>query len=115
VSVATAHFEALGYDVEDVGDYRSYDLHATRADESLYVEVKGTTTNGSEVTLTRNEVALHKRAHPFNALAIVRAVRLTQAGNDDVVASGGELLVTTPWALDEGRLTPLVYSYSTGI
>jgi hypothetical protein len=114
VSVATAHFESLGYVVEDVGDYESYDLHATRADEVLVVEVKGTTTDGSDIVLTRNEVALHNRAYPLNALAIVRSILLTRAESDEAIPSGGELSVVMPWALDEDRLTPLAYSYSTG-
>ncbi|MDV6979101.1 protein NO VEIN domain-containing protein [Mycobacterium intracellulare] len=115
MSVATAHFESLGYAVEDVGDYESYDLYATRADEVLVIEVKGTTTDGSDIVLTRNEVALHKRTYPLNALTIVRAILLTRTESDEVIPSGGELTVVMPWALDEDRLTPLAYSYSTGV
>lgn len=114
VSVATAHFELLGYAVEDIGDYESYDLHAMRADEVIVVEVKGTTTDGSDIVLTRNEVALHKRAYPLNALAIVRAIVLTRTESDEAIPSGGELSVVMPWALGEDRLTPLAYTYSTG-
>lgn len=40
----------------------SFDLLATRGDERLYVEVKGTSTSGEQVILTKNEVA-HARAN----------------------------------------------------
>jgi hypothetical protein len=115
VSVAVAHFESKGYSVEDVGDYESYDLHATRASEVLMVEVKGTTTDGSAVVLTRNEVELHKTAYPSNALAIVRRIHLTRAEGKDAVPTGGELILRMPWELDDDQLTPIAFSYSTGL
>src|SRR5262249_29632608 len=51
---AARHFRAEGFHVEELG--KPYDLHCTRGHEVLYVEVKGTTTNGEEVLLTPNEV-----------------------------------------------------------
>ena len=76
VAVATAHLVGLGYKVTDVGSTQSFDLDARRGLDRLKVEVKGTTSSGSHVILTRAEVALHKTAYPNNALAIVHSIEL---------------------------------------
>jgi hypothetical protein len=41
MTVVAAHFDALGYDVEDVSRQASYDLRATRGTDAVRVEVKG--------------------------------------------------------------------------
>ena len=47
-----------GYEVHDRSKNRSFDLECTRSGERLLVEVKGTTTSGDQVLLTKNEVKL---------------------------------------------------------
>lgn len=108
--LAEDHFLASGYDVKDVSRNSSYDLHCTRADELLHVEVKGTTGGGDTFFLTRNEVELAKR-YPLNAaLFFVRNIRLrrTDAGP---IAEGGEPLVLNPWKIHEGALIPVQYEF----
>ncbi|OBJ53405.1 hypothetical protein A9W95_18255 [Mycobacterium sp. 1423905.2] len=86
------HFEKkLGFTTEDVGATLSYDVHATKRRKVVKVEVKGTTTDGAAVVLTRNEVNLHRLEYPNNALAVVRNITLNRSG-DRPVASGGELV-----------------------
>lgn len=114
IRVATEHLEALGYRVDDVGAYESYDLACHRDEERLYVEVKGTTSHGEAVILTKNEVELHRAAHPANALAIVRRIGLDRSV-EPLEAFGGELVLTMPWKIDDEALTPLSYQYSTGL
>lgn len=115
VQVTREHFEKnLGYVTEDVGKTRSYDVHATKGDDVVKVEVKGTTTNGAQVVLTRNEVNLHRAVHPNNALAVVRNIALDR-NDDQPVATGGELKLVMPWEIDEGGLVPIAYDYRTGI
>ena len=115
VLVTREHFESeLGYETEDVGARLSYDVHATKGREIVKVEVKGTTTDGSAVVLTRNEVNLHRVEHPNNALAVVRSITLDRSG-DRPIANGGELVLIMPWEIDEGGLTPIAYDYRTGI
>ena len=115
VLVTREHFEnELGYETEDVGTYESYDVRATKGQEVVKVEVKGTTTDGAEVVLTRNEVELHRVEHPNNALAVVRNITLDRSG-DQPVATGGELVLVMPWEIDEGGLIPIAYDYRTGI
>ncbi|WP_418063826.1 MrcB family domain-containing protein [Pimelobacter simplex] len=113
VSVATRHLESMGFHVTDVGATESFDLDATSAASHLKVEVKGTTSDGSEVLLTRNEVLLHAREYPNNALAIVHSIQLHH--HDDQAspsATGGHLIFESPWQLDPERLTPIAYRYS---
>jgi hypothetical protein len=115
VLVTREHFEnELGYETEDVGAYESYDVRASKGQEVVRVEVKGTTTDGAEVVLTRNEVKLHRADYPNNALAVVRNITLDRSG-DQPIATGGELVLVMPWKIDEGGLIPIAYYYRTGI
>ena len=50
------HFENMGWDVRDTHIGNPYDAVATHRREVLYLEAKGTTTNGDSVIVTRNEV-----------------------------------------------------------
>ncbi|CCH34796.1 DUF3578 domain-containing protein [Actinosynnema sp. NPDC047251] len=112
VKVVIEHLRAEGYQVKDVGARESYDLDATRADEHLFVEVKGTTSRwgpDSEVILTRNEVDLHLREYPNTMLAVVHSIALKRG--DEPAASGGTLHVVHPWRVVEENLTPLTYRY----
>lgn len=116
VQVVTEHFTSeLGYAVQDVGKKQSYDLHATKGGGVVKVEVKGTTSNGSEIVLTRNEVELHKNDYPANALAIVRGIKLEKHKDTPLTAIGGELVLQMPWVVDDERLAPIAYRYSTDL
>ena len=111
VQLTREHFEnELGYATEDVGATQSYDVHATKGAEVVKIEVKGTTTGGEAVVLTRNEVKLHLDEHPNNAFALVRNIVLERNAVQPV-ATGGELTVSMPWRLDINRLEPIAYTY----
>ena len=125
VLVTREHFKnELGYKTEDVGATLSYDVRATKGHEVVKIEVKGTTTDGAAVVLTRNEVNLHRRAaevrragqveYSNNALAVVRNITLDRTG-DGPVASGGKLELFMPWDIDEEGLSAIAYDYRTGI
>ncbi|SDG78219.1 protein of unknown function [Lentzea fradiae] len=116
VDVATEHLKSEGYRVKDVGATKSYDLDAKRAEEHLYVEVKGTTTTWteeSEIVLTKNEVDLHLEKYPANALMIVSGIVLDRTVSPPT-ASGGELRVIRPWQVNVPALTPISYRYLVG-
>lgn len=51
------HFEYRGWTVTDTHLGRPYDAVATRSNKTMYLEAKGTTTDGATVIVTRNEVA----------------------------------------------------------
>ncbi|MFD5825513.1 MrcB family domain-containing protein [Lentzea sp. NPDC060358] len=116
VAVATAHLREQGYRVKDVGAKESYDLDARRAEEHLFVEVKGTTTtwsDDSEIILTKNEVDLHLREYPNTMLMVVSSIVLDRSVTPPA-ASGGELKVIHPWKVEEPNLTPVSYRYLVG-
>lgn len=111
VPVATQHLTAAGWKVKDVGATESYDLDCRRGDERLYVEVKGTTSPGATVILTRNEVAFHREMHPNNALIVVSLIALDRTTLPPS-ASGGRLLKVSPWAIDDEDLAAIAFTYS---
>lgn len=111
VDVVTKHYLSQGWQVEDTGATESYDLVATRVGEQLIIEVKGTTSTGEYVILTRNEVRVNRAMHPNNALAIVSEIELTRG--EEPFAAGGRLNITSPWEINDGSLEPIQFVYST--
>ena len=107
---ASAHFEAHGWNVDNVATRFCYDLTCRRGGVELHVEVKGTTTAGAAVELTRNEVE-HARTYPYVALFIVTDVVVRQIAQGKPVASGGRDILHHPWRIDDGTLWPSRYDY----
>nr|WP_264002285.1 DUF3883 domain-containing protein [Mycolicibacterium sediminis] len=60
VHLVCRYFAAQHYVTTDVGATESYDVRAVRAGQVIKIEVKGTTSDGSEIILTYNEVELHE-------------------------------------------------------
>ena len=109
---AARHYRECGWEVEDVSSRRGlgYDLRCTRNGEELHVEVKGVSTDGSEVNLTRNEAA-HAREYRRPVLFVVSGIEVSYADDGSPVARGGQARILDPWRLDDGELTALAYSY----
>ncbi|MFE1399232.1 MrcB family domain-containing protein [Nocardiopsis dassonvillei] len=114
VGMATAYFEAQGWSVKDVGATESYDLLLKRGDERLHVEVKGTTSEGAQVILTRAEVDKQRELAPENALVVVHSIHLDRSVSPPT-ASGGVLHCTSPWEIEEEDLTVVSYIYRSGV
>jgi hypothetical protein len=111
VRQAILYFKAQGWEsVEDVGDTKSFDLACKSGEEFLYVEVKGTTSHGEAIVLTRNEVELHKNEYPKNALFVLHDIVLTKG--DDPAANGGVQKVFQPWEIMDEKLRAIGYDYS---
>lgn len=110
ISVAINHFLSEDFsDVKDVGDQASYDLTMLRNGQIHFVEVKGTTGLGSVILLTRNEVEVHQKYFPHNALVVVSSIHLTRG--EEPVASGGILRVILPWEVEKNLLEPMTFEY----
>lgn len=109
--LAREHLEALGWRVKDVSRGKPYDLHCRRRAEEMVVEVKGTTSPGTQVVLTRNEVALHRTRYPNNALVVVDSIELHRSGGE-TQASGGRLTLISPWQVRPEAPTPIAYQYA---
>lgn len=110
---ASAYYQAQGWVVENVSGQKPYDLHCIRGSKELRVEVKGTTSNGGQILLTRNEV-LHARDHArLVALFIVKNIVLTAANPQaSPEASGGLDVILEPWQIEDTALTALAYTYA---
>jgi hypothetical protein len=107
---AATDFYREDWDVEDVHGTESYDLICRRHGEEKHVEVKGTTTDGTEVILTPNEVR-HAREHPYTALFILSNITIERTVDGTVTAAGGDQQLFDPWPIDDGTLTPLGFPY----
>lgn len=103
-----------GWSVEDTSYGNPYDYLCIKGDERLYVEVKGTTSDGSQVILTRNEVAHHRAHFPATALFVVCLIQLIGAGTDSPSAVGGKVQRYQPWAPSDESLQPISYVYAVG-
>ncbi|MFI7038402.1 MrcB family domain-containing protein [Microbispora rosea] len=114
VRMATDYFEAQGWSVTDVGERESYDLLMTKGAERLHAEVKGTTSTGGEVVLTRAEVETQRSLSPHNALVVVHSIVLDRSTTPPTV-SGGTLRCASPWTIEEDDLTVVSYLYRTGL
>lgn len=111
VELAIDHLKNLGWEkISDVGATKSFDLECKTGDKKLIVEVKGTTSMGDQIVLTRNEVAIHKDLYPGNALIQVTGIKLEKLP-EGPIASGGELSMRHPWIVEDDRLVPVSYMY----
>lgn len=74
--------------------------------------VKGTTSDGTQILLTRNEVAHAKRHYPRVALFILANVQIETSDSAVYEASGGQVSIHEPWCIEESALVPLAYAYT---
>lgn len=107
---AACEFYGKDWEVEDVHGNQSYDLICRHAGEVKHVEVKGTTSGGTEVILTPNEVR-HARAYPSTALFILSNIIIERSEDGTVTATGGDRHVYDPWLIEDGTLMPLGFRY----
>jgi hypothetical protein len=111
MGLATAYFKNLGWRVENVSQRESYDLRCLKDIEELHVEVKGTTSNGSQVLLTPNEVE-HAKLNRLNAvLVVVSHLQVNDMDADEPKVTGGEIKVFQPWLLNDNALKAVGYTY----
>jgi len=81
----------------------SYDFLCSFGGEDLFVEVKGTQSDGTCISLTPNEVA-HAKKYSNSALFIVYGV--TVKDGKRTIVSGGKELFLMPWDINAGKLEP---------
>jgi hypothetical protein len=111
MSLATNYFRELGWNVEDVSQYESFDLRCYRGEDELHVEVKGTTSVGTQVLLTPNEVEHARRYHPDTALFIAINLRVDNAPSDKPTVSGEEFKLIMPWLPIDENLKAVGFTY----
>jgi hypothetical protein len=95
--MAQAWLRAQGYEVKDCSSNMPFDYLATRNNETIKVEVKGTTSDRADaILMTSNEVELHRLECGRTALIIVSGILLSGAGAD-YLTSGGEVEALIGW------------------
>lgn len=104
---AINHYKAQWPVVEDVSAKESFDLRCRNGHVELRVEVKGTTTAGGSILLTRNEVRHAEDSRNSMSLFVVSGILVDSANN----CSGGIPLVIEPWIINRERLAPIAYEY----
>lgn len=110
MKVAEAHLTGRGYSCEVTSAWAPYDIVASNNNEEIIVEVKGTTSSGTHVILTANEVEIHKHRYPDNALYIVHSIELTRETSTNApIASGGVLVMSKPWDISKCEMKSLAY------
>ncbi len=109
---AVKYYMNLGYRVEDKSSTEPYDLLCRLGERSLYVEVKGTTTEGDVVTVTSGEVKNARRRSPNTELFVVSLVRVSKKDSDGhYKCRGGREQIVRPLCPKAADLTPTEYSY----
>ena len=107
MALAEQYFFRTWSSVTDVSAHASFDLLCRRGEDELHVEVKGTTTLGESIVLTKNEVAHSRQASC--ALFLVSEIRLDRTDLANPIASGGKCTLFDPWQIDDHALKPLAY------
>ena len=108
MDAAKQHFRSLGYAVEDHSKDHPYDLRCAGQQGVLYVEVKGTQTNGDGILLTAGEVEFARRHKGEMALFLLHSIDMSQ---DRGAVSNGTKRLIVPWNVDEGGLKPISFEY----
>jgi hypothetical protein len=110
MQLAIDYYTNLGWTVEDVSAFGPFDLSCTKGEDLLHVEVKGTTSEGERVLVTRNEVAHALQEGVATSLYVVAGIQLHQA-NGEVSAYNGRTIEVNPWEIPEESLSPIGYEF----
>jgi hypothetical protein len=106
IALAAEYFVSCKWDLRDVSNYHSFDLECMRGREIIRVEMKGTTSSGEEIVLTKNEVELARQ--PGYALLVVAEIELDRTGAEPV-ARGGISRLYHPWSPREDDLKAISF------
>lgn len=108
MDAAVRYFRDAGYDTKDEHSGHSYDLRCTKGQETLFVEVKGTTTAGDSVMVTSREVEFARKHAPSTALFILHSV----VKDGPKRPAGGRAILVRPWSPSDDSLSPITYTFS---
>ncbi|HEY4210641.1 MAG TPA: DUF3427 domain-containing protein [Steroidobacteraceae bacterium] len=96
MEAAKRHYISLGFDVDDVHKYKSYDLVVTKDGKARRVEVKGTQSAGESVELTRGEVEAARAGPEPTDLFVWCEITITRE-EGVAKASGGAMRLISGW------------------
>ena len=104
MDLAFRHYATLWQDVLDVSATEPFDLLCREGDRELRVEVKGTTSLGLSVLLTRNEVRHAQENNGRVALFVVSDIVANLSG-----CTGGSIHILEPWDIQDDELEPVAF------
>lgn len=114
MTMAEEWLRAQGYAPTNTAALRPYDFEASRGEEKIYVEVKGTTSDRADaIAMTHSEVDLHRREKGRTALILVTGIRLTPDPAEPS-ATDGVLEALPGWDIDGWLLEPTAFRVSRG-
>lgn len=102
------HYRDRGWVVKDVHHGSQLDATATKGDQTLYLEAKGTETDGISVHVSRHEVDFARHHVGQRVLGIVKNIRFRDDGTLD--ETSGKLEILT-WDPDSGELMPTGFEW----
>ncbi len=103
------HYREQGWHVQDKRYGNSFDAVATKGTETLYLEAKGTESDGLSVLVTRKEVEFARDYPGECVLGVVSNIRFLESGLLD--ESSGTLALHV-WDPDTGSLRPDRYRWT---
>jgi hypothetical protein len=104
MDLAVRHYASLWQEVPDVSTTEPFDLLCRAGDRELRVEVKGTTSLGLSLLLTRNEVRHAQQNNGCMALFVVSDIVANVSG-----CTGGTIHVQEPWDIQNDDLEPVAF------
>jgi 5-methylcytosine-specific restriction protein A len=104
MDLAVRHYASLWQEVLDVSAREPFDLLFREGTRELRVEVKGTTSLGLSVLLTRNEVRHAQENNGCMALFVVSNIVANVSG-----CTGGTIHVLEPWDIQGDELEPVAF------
>lgn len=112
MDLAETWLRSEGYAPKNTASTKPYDFEAVKGDETIFVEVKGTTSDTADaIAMTHGEVDIHRGEKGRTALIIVTGIRLDRAGTIPT-AQGGELEALVGWDIDQWSLKPTAFRVS---
>ena len=103
MDLALRHYSSLWREVDDVSATQPFDLLCRNGDRELRVEVKGTTSLGLSVLLTRNEVR-HAQLNNGRLALFVVSIVVSESG-----CKGGTMDIFEPWDIRQDELEPIAF------
>ncbi len=101
-------WRAEGWRVDDLRRGNPFDAKATKDSETRYLEVKGTTTDGGRVLVTRGEVEW-ARSHPGEC--VISVVWDIGVCDDGTIEAETGWVWEYEWDPDDEQLEPVTYDY----
>ena len=109
MEVTHKYLSKLGYKLKDTSAKNSYDYLAVKGEDTIKVEVKGTTSGiVDSIMMTSNEVELHTNEAGTTALAIVSEIEFIERGGKAKCKSGN-IEYFYPWDIEQWSLEPKAF------